>query len=367
MASQALGQSSVLTASSRPLVVISILNWNGWEDTLECLESVRRLDYPNFLTVVVDNGSWNGSADKIKAWAEANLGPGHVIADYNRETALAGGDPETEQALGRAPSAGRMVLIRNEENLGWTGGNNVSIHYALTRKGSGGYIFLLNNDALVDPQCVSSLVRVSQRAEAGIVGAVTVDRGSHHAGPAIALSFVRCLFTPLISPATPYQGKEEFWRSGFVSGAGMLIRRDVLETFHRSNAEYLFTRLFMYWDDQAFCYVANKLHYTTVFARKAIIYHRDATSSGGAFSPLLFYYRERGKILAANMALSPGWRTLFHILNPPLALARIIKYLCLQPGLARAAFCGVLDGYRGIGGKWRDHDREARRRFTCEG
>ena len=43
----------------QPLVAISILNWNGWRDTLECLESVRRLDYPNYLAIVVDNGSWD--------------------------------------------------------------------------------------------------------------------------------------------------------------------------------------------------------------------------------------------------------------------------------------------------------------------
>ena len=123
-----------MSRSPAPLVVISILNWNGWEDTLECLESVRRLDYPNFLTVVVDNGSSNGSADKIKAWAEANLGPGQVIADYYRDTALAGGDPETEQALDGAASSARLVLIRNEDNLGFTGGNNVAIHYGLSRE-----------------------------------------------------------------------------------------------------------------------------------------------------------------------------------------------------------------------------------------
>lgn len=74
-----------------PKVAISILNWNGWLDTLECLESVRRLDYPNYLTVVVDDSSWNDSADRIKAWAKENLGTGHVLAQHSEETVLKGG------------------------------------------------------------------------------------------------------------------------------------------------------------------------------------------------------------------------------------------------------------------------------------
>jgi GT2 family glycosyltransferase len=65
-----------------PLVVISILNWSGWQDTAACLESVRRLDYPNYLTAVVDNGSSDESAEKIKAWAHENLGAGHTPARW---------------------------------------------------------------------------------------------------------------------------------------------------------------------------------------------------------------------------------------------------------------------------------------------
>jgi cellulose synthase/poly-beta-1,6-N-acetylglucosamine synthase-like glycosyltransferase len=110
-----------------PRVAISILTWNGWQDTLECVESVRRLDYPNYLTVVVDNGSWDDSAEQIKAWAKENLDPGQVLADYSRETALAGGDPETEQALDRAPCPARTVLIRTEENLGFMGGHSTAL------------------------------------------------------------------------------------------------------------------------------------------------------------------------------------------------------------------------------------------------
>lgn len=58
-----------------PLVVISILNWNGWRDTLECLQSVRKLDYAHYLIVVVDNGSGNDSADRIAAWGRESLMP----------------------------------------------------------------------------------------------------------------------------------------------------------------------------------------------------------------------------------------------------------------------------------------------------
>ena len=74
-----------------PKVAISILDRNGWQDTLEYLESVRRLDYPNYLTVVVDDSSWNDSADRTKAWAEENLGTGHVLAQHAEETVLKGG------------------------------------------------------------------------------------------------------------------------------------------------------------------------------------------------------------------------------------------------------------------------------------
>jgi hypothetical protein len=64
---------------------------------------------------------------KIKAWAEENLGSGHVLADYGRESALHGGEAQTEQAPEHTPSPARLVLIRNEENLGFTGGHNKGI------------------------------------------------------------------------------------------------------------------------------------------------------------------------------------------------------------------------------------------------
>ena len=53
-----------------PKVSIIILNWNGWKDTIECLESVFRIDYSNYQVIVVDNGSTNDSMKRIKDWAD---------------------------------------------------------------------------------------------------------------------------------------------------------------------------------------------------------------------------------------------------------------------------------------------------------
>ena len=55
---------------TKPKVAIIILNWNGWRDTIECLESLRQIEYPDYQIIVVDNGSTNGSIDKIHEWAQ---------------------------------------------------------------------------------------------------------------------------------------------------------------------------------------------------------------------------------------------------------------------------------------------------------
>ena len=59
-------------AQSALRVAVVVLNWNGWRDTVECLESVLRSDYPNYRVVVCDNGSTDDSVANIRAWADGN-------------------------------------------------------------------------------------------------------------------------------------------------------------------------------------------------------------------------------------------------------------------------------------------------------
>ena len=119
---------------TEPRVAVIVLNWNGREDTLECLRSIRSIAYSNFGVIVVDNGSTDGSVAAIRA-----------------------SQPSVE-------------VIDTGENLGFAGGNNVGIRRALELGAD--YVLLLNNDTVVDPGLLRAFVAAAAlHPEAGAFGA----------------------------------------------------------------------------------------------------------------------------------------------------------------------------------------------------
>jgi len=163
-----------------PKVSIIILNWNGWEDTIECLESLYQITYPNYDVIVVDNGSEDESIEKIKEYAEGNIEveskffeysdrdkPIKII-EYKREEAEAGGGKEED--IADLPSNKRMIITKNEKNYGFAEGNNIGMRYALKALNPE-YVLLLNNDTVVDKEFLGELVKVWESDEKiGIVG-----------------------------------------------------------------------------------------------------------------------------------------------------------------------------------------------------
>src|ERR1035438_3867545 len=144
------------SARGAKMTSIIILNWNGWKDTIECLESVFRLDYPDFRVIVCDNNSHNDSLDKIKAWADGRLPASQSNPELAYLTSPAVPKPIPYRELNREESESggafydaRLVLIQNGLNLGFAGGTNVGLRYALGDK-SCGFFWMLNNDTVVD-------------------------------------------------------------------------------------------------------------------------------------------------------------------------------------------------------------------------
>ena len=351
---------------SLPKVVVSILNWRGWRGTIECLGSVGRLRYANYLTVVLDNGSGDESLEELRSWAKAHFQEGDTFVEYGRELALAGGDTAREGGLERRASCRRLVLIDNAENLGFTGGNNVVIQYALRRPQAADYVLLLNNDAIVERDCLARLLEAGQASGAGIVGALIKDEKSGQVqfmGHDDSVPMTRQFFHPLFRlPQAAPDSEKEFQVMSWVSGAAMLIGRGVLQDVYRLRGSYLDDKLFLYGEDGEFCEIARRAGYRTIRANRAVIYHEAASSSGGQFNPVAYYYINRNRVFVASRSLAMPWRGFFHLVNGVVCSARILKNLATRrPRAALAIFRGMVDAYRGIGGKWRYHDREVQK------
>lgn len=196
-----------------PTVSILILNWNGWEDTLECLESLYQINYPDYNVIVVDNHSEDDSLNKIKEYSAGGITVGSKFFDYdpvnkpirvfeyakedNTEDTKKGDteyaeeenteeteESNTEYAKEDAPEANinfkkeflnlpsnqRLIILKNDENYGFAEGNNIGIKYILNTFDSD-YIMLLNNDTVVNKEFLNQLVKIAETdPKIGILG-----------------------------------------------------------------------------------------------------------------------------------------------------------------------------------------------------
>jgi GT2 family glycosyltransferase len=256
-----------------PQVTIIVLNWNGLNDTLDCLKSLDQLDYQGYEVVVVDNGSVDGSVPVIRE---------------------------------RFPS---VTIIENDENLGYAGGNNVGLRYAMTQGAD--YTFLLNNDTVVDPAFLRILVDTAEaEPTVGIAGPTIY----YHERPDVIWSAGGAIdwqrgSTRMVGLDERDEG--QFGREprtvDFVTGCAMLVRRAALE-----QVRLLDERFFAYYEETEWCVRASRAGFKIVHAPLAHIWHKISPATQ-ADSPLVHYYMTRNRLLFLK-ATRAGLRAWFHTL-----------------------------------------------------
>jgi GT2 family glycosyltransferase len=247
---------------SESAVWIIILNWNRREITFDCLDSVLKVEYAHLHTLLVDNGSTEPIEDLFNdRFAAANV-----------------------------------EILVNGENLGYTGGNNAGIRYALDRGAE--YILLLNNDTVVDPGVVAFLLEAARdNPRVGIVGPKIYyfdepDR-LWFAGNKTSYVHGRPIKAGHLGYGETDSGKyDRPEKIGFVSGCAMLVVAGVFETIGFLDDDY-----FCSAEDADFCIRAADAGYEIRYAPQAKVWHKEACSSDGLDSPGYIYYQIRNRML----------------------------------------------------------------------
>jgi GT2 family glycosyltransferase len=323
-------------------VCIAMLNWNGWKESIACLDSVVESTDGDYGLVLLDNGSTDGSTEHLLRWFHDRFG--RLECDRKEIDPLCRVVAETE----------RWSLLRNDENEGFTGGMNKAIRYALARN-LPEYIFLLNNDALVDKDCLKNCMEVAEDTQATIVGALVKNAD----GSKVLFNGgdpVRELFIS-VRPKTEDQ-LPHHWRTGRVEGSGTLIDSGFLRQLDRQHGYIFDPRLFLYGDDIELGFEAKKGGKKIVMTKSAVIHHGLARSMGGLGNPMHYYYITRNRILLANRWLTPAGKVFFHAYFLTSRVLRAAHRLSQgKKEAAHAILEGLADGYQGRSGRWKRHQR----------
>lgn len=251
-------------------VFIIVLNFNGKDDTVACLQSIEKLDTRNLKleVVVVDNGS--------------------------------------EEEFNPPVGGSKIKVIKNKENLGYAGGNNVGIKYAL--KHGADYVVILNNDTIVDKDLVAELLKTAQSDDrVGIVAPKIYfakgyefhkDRYKEseqgkviwYAGGMMDLANVLGSHRGVDEvDEGQYERGEE---TDFASGCCLLVSKALFENVGLFDEKY-----FLYYEDSDLSERAKRAGFTIMYIPRAVLWHKNAGSAGGSGSSLQDYYITRNRLL----------------------------------------------------------------------
>ena len=297
-----------------PLVAIVVLNWNGAEDTLRCIASLARQTHPNFRILVVDNGSTDGSTERLRALGD------------------------------------RITLIESTKNLGYTGGNNLGMARAMADGAD--YVWLFNNDAIAEPDTLARLVAACE-ADPGIGLASPLVRDD--ADPAL-IHFAGGRFdldTPIYEPTEDLE-KARAWQEadpGHMAlwGTAMLARRALVEKIG-----LLDERIFAYWEDIDYSIRGALAGFRNVMVFDAVVFHaaKPTILSPREVKPYYFYFMARNEILMWRKFCRPV-KFLKSVRWTLRRQARQIARMTDSAPHVDAVLDGIWDGLRGKGGGYR--------------
>ena len=294
----------------REHVAAVILSYNGRDDTLACLDSLARSEWDRATTIVVDNGSTDGSAAAVR-----DAHPDAVVVETGR-------------------------------NLGFAEGNNVGIRRALELGAD--HVLLLNNDTVLAPDAIGQLVDEGRRhPRAGALCPLIL-----FADPPDAIWYAGAEHDPRRwhnGSQTGYGEREEGQfgtaaQVGRLSGAAVLVPRGALEDVGLLDAD-----LFLHVEDTEWSLRMRRKGWEIWLVPAARVVHRVSIASGGEHSPTIAYYAARNTMEVGDLYAGGGWvrRAVRHAGTLAVHLVHVRR--ARHPVLcARAVLAGWRDHRKGL-------------------
>lgn len=243
-----------------PKVFVIVLNWNAANDTIKCVNSFLRLQYSSYELIVVDNCSNDNSMQQI-------------------------GD-----------SLPAVKIIESKRNLGYTGGNNIGIRYALSNGAE--YVLIVNNDTeVINAQFLRKMVDEMERdVLVGIMGPKVLNPGGHIQGTILFTPvFINCLKASLSLWLGDKRGEDYTvpQEVAAVSGACWLIRRKAIDQIGFLDEDY-----FMYVEEQDYCYRARKAGWKIAYSPiESILHYKEPVDTNKARNFRQYIYVRRNLVL----------------------------------------------------------------------
>lgn len=266
-----------------PKVFVVILNFNSFEDTKECIESLEAIEYKNYEIVVVDNCSKDDSYSRLKE-------------EFSKYT-----------------------IIKSESNMGYAKGNNYGIKHALSKDAE--YICVLNNDVSVEKDFLTKVICEMEKDNTiGIAGPCICNYKDKDTVQAMGANIN--LYTGLTQGR--YKGqkysevKNENIYVAYLGGACFVARREVFNKIGLIPENY-----FLFFEETEFCLKASRANFKLICVYESKIYHKGS-STISKYSGLSYYFLNRNRVVFIRRNANLIQKLVFSIYIFIEAIGRII-------------------------------------------
>lgn len=289
---------------TEPKVIVVLLNFCRWRETLDCVDSLHKCGYSNFQTIIVDNASSDSSEQKLREYLP------------------------------------NVLIVQTGKNIGYTGGVNYGIREAL--KFQPEFILLLNEDTLVTPNFLQYLVdAMLENPNAAAAGGTIYHHPETSKIWYAGGKFIswRGLAVHNTSLAKQNKDNTKSLKVSFITGCMVLLRSSMLVSIGVKDE-----RFFMSLEDIEHSARILNRGFELLYVPAALIYHRIPVKYESKFN---LYYSVRNRLLLINLVLSPVMRSIAKTYFLAIIILKIFVWRFTNPVYYKIARAGLQDYFAG--------------------